>query len=460
MYYIRDTIYKNIALDDIEIEIIKLPIFQRLRNVHQLGLAHLVFPSANYNRFSHSIGVCHVMGRMMESLNSHQKKIKGNPIRDKQIRIYRLAALLHDIGHLPFSHASEYVYRTLGINHEKIRHLIFENDLELISLLNKHSKHFMPLIIKLFYKSESKLISNILSSDLDADRIDYLLRDSYYTGLPYGNIDIEELISQLRIYDKKKLLRKFYYTLKGKTSAEHLLLCRYYNYIQLAYDHQVVSFTEIFKDMINQLICDNKIVPSENEIINMITTKKWNSFDDTSIMELIKEYENDTRENVQRKALSIIYRRDPPRLIVDVEDILEISQGRQHYASYKENILSRLDQWCTDFAIPRDYWIIWDNEHKLTKIRGYVQISKIKPFEEEIKAEKEESVLILDSISDSLIPIIDDNSSILHLLCDKALFMLRIYILFPTLEHKKREEEISETILKDLNNIPWRKNIY
>ena len=204
---IRDPIYKDVLIDSSEIDIIDSPEVQRLRNIKQTGLTCMVYPSANHTRFEHSIGTMHIAGEIFKRFDG----IDSNLIR--------IAGLLHDIGHPPFSHTLE----VNGYNHEyytkkKIKKMNFENYTpnEIINVLSSKSIEGM-----------------LLSGDIDADRIDYLMRDSYHTGVAYGSIDYNRLIGSMTIYKDKNNSNennKLAILEKGKIAVESLLIARYQMY--------------------------------------------------------------------------------------------------------------------------------------------------------------------------------------------------------------------------------------
>ena len=216
---ISDPVHGTIGLSKLEVEIINTPAFQRLRNVKQLGLAHMVYPGADYSRFSHSIGVCHVVGRLMEALRLQ----KTGGIDEATMQQYRLAGLLHDVGHYPFSHAMEdaldehfsrkslrsrstelgdpsleQVPDSEAMTHERVGKRIVESD-PMISEILRRADVDPQKVTEIFTRERKLDYSNVVSSDLDADRIDYLLRTAHHTGLPYGSTDLNYLVTQVRL---------------------------------------------------------------------------------------------------------------------------------------------------------------------------------------------------------------------------------------------------------------------
>ena len=210
--HISDPVYKTIGLSELETEIIDTPVFQRLRRVKHLGLVSLVYPGADFSRFDHSLGVCHITGRILSAIKNANPEILDD---DKVIQKYRLAGLLHDIGHYPFSHPMEeaieefYKQRSVEhrgadeeagndsapeeikfIKHEQVGQEILRSDPDLKKIFDK-SEYEPDEISGIFTGSTDSSFGNLVKSDLDADRIDYLLRTAHHTGVPYGSIDVD-----------------------------------------------------------------------------------------------------------------------------------------------------------------------------------------------------------------------------------------------------------------------------
>ena len=212
MTYIRDSIHGYIELSDEELSIIDSSEMQRLRRIKQLGLSHLVYPSANHTRFEHSLGVMHLAGELADSLDLDQKETKT----------LRIAGLLHDSGHGPFSHASEVVAERRGISHEEISCEVVEK------LENNFSVDAEK--VKRTIKGENK-IGKVLAGDIDADRMDYLVRDAYNSGTEYGNIEYETIIRLAKMYEEEVCFER-----KAVQSLESLFTSRFHM-IKSLYSH-------------------------------------------------------------------------------------------------------------------------------------------------------------------------------------------------------------------------------
>ena len=185
---INDPIYGFITLpNDLVFDLINHPIFQRLRRIKQLGLTNLVYPGALHTRFHHAIGAMHLMTEALLVLKS-----KGVNITDEESEAAIIAILLHDIGHGPFSHALEHTI-VKGISHEDI-------SMMLMNELNITFKGKLTLAIKIFKGDYSKkYLHQLVSSQLDMDRLDYLKRDSFFTGVSEGVVSSDRIIKMLNV---------------------------------------------------------------------------------------------------------------------------------------------------------------------------------------------------------------------------------------------------------------------
>ena len=209
------------------LEIVKHPYFYRLSRIKQLGLAYIVFPGAQHTRFQHSIGAYHLVTNAMRSLAR-----KGHFIFDSEEEAVCAAILLHDIGHGPFSHVLEHTL-IRGISHEDISLLIMEH-------LNQEFRGELTLAIKIF-KNEypKKFLHQLISSQLDVDRLDYLRRDSFFTGVTEGNIGSSRIIDMLNVVEDHLVVEK-----KGIYSIENYLVSRRLMYWQV-YLHKTAVSAEL-----------------------------------------------------------------------------------------------------------------------------------------------------------------------------------------------------------------------
>lgn len=224
---INDPIYGFITIKDPLIyELIDHPYFQRLRRISQLGLTYLVYPGAYHTRFHHAIGAMHLMGRAIYTLRQ-----KGHDISPEEERGVLVAILLHDVGHGPFSHALEHTLIP-GVSHEAL-------SLKIMEELNNEFNGALTLAIDIFTNNYPKaFLHQLISSQLDMDRLDYLRRDSFYSGVTEGSVNSERLLTMLNVKDDQLVVDS-----KGIYSVEKFLVARRLMYWQV-YMHKTVLSAE------------------------------------------------------------------------------------------------------------------------------------------------------------------------------------------------------------------------
>jgi hypothetical protein len=223
----NDPIYGFVSIPyEIIYDLIDHPYFQRLRRIKQLGLTNLVYPGALHTRFHHAMGAMHLMGQAIDTIRS-----KGHEITDEEAKGVTIAILLHDIGHGPFSHALEHSIVS-NVNHEDISELFMDN-------LNATFKGELSLAIKIFQnKYKKKFLHQLVSSQLDMDRLDYLKRDSFFTGVSEGVISTERIIKMLNVVNDELVVEA-----KGIYSIEKFIIARRLMYWQV-YLHKTVLSAE------------------------------------------------------------------------------------------------------------------------------------------------------------------------------------------------------------------------
>ncbi|MCF8326224.1 MAG: HD domain-containing protein [Leadbetterella sp.] len=241
----NDPIYGFITIpSDFIFEIIQHPYFQRLRRIKQLGMAELVYPGAFHSRFQHALGAMYLMNEALNTLQS-----KGLLVMEVEREAALVAILLHDIGHGPFSHVLEYAILK-NVNHEAISELLMEE-------LNRQFEGKLTLAIEMFKGTyDRSFFHQLISSQLDMDRMDYLNRDSFYTGVAEGNIGAERIIKMLHVVDNQLVVEE-----KGLLSVENFLVARRLMYWQV-YLHKtsicsetmVLKIFERVKDLLNENI--------------------------------------------------------------------------------------------------------------------------------------------------------------------------------------------------------------
>lgn len=238
----KDPIHSFVRVTDLLIwQLIETPAFQRLRRIKQLGGTHIVYPTAEHSRFSHSLGVYFIARRMIDVLNK-----QGTTFNETDRMLILCAALLHDLGHGPFSHSFEAV---LGIAHEDFTRRILLEETQINQLLEGYALGFAQKVSEVIEKKHpNQLIVSLISSEIDADRLDYLLRDSYFTGTPYGEIDLERLLRTMRVVNGKIAFKY-----SGMHALEDYLFSRYQMYWQVYLHDCSLSFNFLIQSLLSRV---------------------------------------------------------------------------------------------------------------------------------------------------------------------------------------------------------------
>ena len=318
---INDPIYGFIHIPStLVFDIIEHPYFQRLRRINQMALSYLVFPGAKHTRFEHVLGCVFLMQKTVEML-----RFKGVQISDKEAEGLYIAILLHDIGHGPFSHAMEHSI-VEGISHEEISLLFMQE-------LNKVFNGKLETAIAMFQGTyPRKFMHQLISSQLDMDRADYLKRDSFYTGVAEGNINSERLISMLNVRNDELVVEE-----KGLYSVEKFLIARRLMYWQVYLHKTSVAAEQILirllkraKELVQQgqklimstalaFFVKNKISKDNfsQEVLEMFAR-----LDDTDIISAMKEWQFHP-DVVLSKLSKMLLNRDLPKIKVRLNDFEE-----------------------------------------------------------------------------------------------------------------------------------------
>ncbi|MDR6721356.1 HD domain-containing protein [Paenibacillus sp. 2003] len=230
----KDPVHNYIHVQDPVIwQLINTPEFQRLRRVRQLGTSYLTFHGAEHSRFSHSLGVYEITRKIISQFE--RSHYSDWPKEEKIVAL--CAALLHDLGHGPFSHSIEEAF---DMNHEEWTCRIITGDTEVGAILRRYAPDFPEKVASVIQKTyEKPIVVNLVTSPLDADRMDYLLRDAYFTGVNYGTIDLDRILRMLRPYHGRIVVKE-----SGMHAVEDYLMSRYQMYWQI-YFHPVTRSSEI-----------------------------------------------------------------------------------------------------------------------------------------------------------------------------------------------------------------------
>lgn len=275
-YFLKDVIHGEIVLKQPWIaELLKCHEMTRLIRIKQLGLTYRLFPNAIHNRFVHSLGVYAIVNMVVDQLH--------NIFTKNEINELSAAALLHDIGHGPHSHAWE---NYTNIKHEKYsKAIILDNNTDVNKVLHKYKINTKRIVDILDHKHPNKLLNSLISSQIDVDRLDYLTRDSHFTGACYGNVDVSMLIKWLLV-----VKNKICFHLKAVSSIENFLMARYHMYEQIYDQPKTVAMQLLIQKMLSRfkyLWQTNKIkIVNQNKMANYFLP--WLSNQDFSICQYLK----------------------------------------------------------------------------------------------------------------------------------------------------------------------------
>ena len=258
---LRDPLWNNVRVDELTLQLIDTDIFQRLRYVRQLGLAYLVYPGATHSRFEHAVGAYH-LARATVAMMAERDVLDGAGAEEQAI--VRAAALLHDVGHYPFSHALEEIGQ---LHHEDVARPLITTGAIAALLTQGISEDAPQRVFDLVNGISTSPLQGLISGSLDLDKIDYLKRDAFMCGVPYGEIDVERLTNSLLVLHDPESGRPVIGVLeKGLSALESLLFAKYQMYRNVYWHHAVRSATAMYKRMVEDALhsgaIDAQLLPS------------------------------------------------------------------------------------------------------------------------------------------------------------------------------------------------------
>lgn len=313
---INDPVYGFISIDDELINrIIAHPYYQRLRRINQMAMAHLVYPGAVHSRLHHSLGAYHLMRLALLELTS-----KGVEITEEEQQASKIAILLHDIGHGPFSHALEQVLAE-GMHHEEL-------SLLLIQEMNRQFGGKLQMALEIFTDAyPKKFLHQLVSGQLDVDRMDYLNRDSFFTGVIEGSIGYDRILKMLTVHNGELMVEE-----KGIYSIEKFLVARRLMYWQVYLHKTVLSAEQMLQRIIRRAretgaACLEPLHAFIQNQKETLTLEQFCSLDDYDVFMAIKQWMHHPdpvlsylcRGIIDRKLLKVKYFAEPlnPRMLAD-----------------------------------------------------------------------------------------------------------------------------------------------
>lgn len=453
-----DSIHGDIHLTTQEIQVIDTASFQRLRRLKQLAMAQMVYPTATLTRFAHCMGALGTMIRILKV--AEESEIKFDKEQEDNLR---LAALLHDIGHYPYSHLMEKVDRveltedlidkSINIidvtkskypNHEEVGKLIVTNQPDLIEAIG--SRERAQTIADIFTRSGAAdpQLSKLIHSSFDIDRWDYLLRDSHATGVPYGKIDINYLLNNLRISQDNVLGFKE----KAIPALEHYLLARFFMYRVVYFHKTIFGLEEACCQLLKRLRDKNDHkygVPLDGEAIKVIVQSQegLSKFTDSFVDNIVRKAITDDNEIIRTLALSILDRK-PPVLIKEVR-VCEETESKYHAGkTFMQNCKNKLFGLSEEFSIPLGLFLICEpkiNVLKEPRKDRYENIARLSKNEiyEKVSEDEGEDIKIFKDNKNKPISLMDIDYSFIVKYAKYSLQLYRLYVVY---EGKDKEEVI------------------
>lgn len=384
---VQDNVHGYIGLTEAELNIIDTPLFQRLRYIKQLGATYLVYPGATHTRFAHSIGTMFMMDLFL-------KNGVKTEVSDEDTQKLRLAALLHDIGHYPFSHTAEHVVteKLGGKGHEQLGSELLRKYLK-----EKLENYGVEEITKIISGKGKKEFGMLLSSSLDADKSDYMQRDSYNTGVPYGKVSIVSLL-RIMSFEKDKVIFE-----KDESPVEHFLLGRYHLYRTVIHHKTSLGFN-LLLERIFELLVKEGYIPDPKEVID--DYDGFVRYTDDLVMQAMYSYLKTGKAEPLREMIGMFIGRQPLQLAYSDPKLL--AGGK---LSDQDSIIQKLEK-----------------EPKMRKELAEkvgLEPEWIFPATQKLGFIEESEIYIRKK--DGLVPLNKGNALILNLLLGKTLHDSRIY---------------------------------
>ena len=448
---IVDSIHGDIHLNDQEWEIIDTPSFQRLRHLKQLAMAHLTYPGATHTRFSHSLGTFAIMSRIL--------KVPGvdATLDTENQENLRMAALLHDIGHYPYSHMMERVdqvrlteelIETSGDkkktgeispypSHMEVGALIVTVRPDLIKAIGSEERAQAVADIFTGRKAADPQISKLIKSSLDMDRLDYLPRDSHATGVPYGRIDINYLLNNLQISPSGLLG----ISIKALPAAEHFLLARFFMHRTVYYHKTTYGMEEACRQLLRR-IRDKGIyeIPSDgDEIAKLVTSDNIGNFTDAYVDQIVQNAVKDEDEVIALLARAI-QNRKPPKLLKGVE-VIELRDTEHHAGTaFRQNCIHRLPRLCEEFSMLPGQFLLCETKPRLM-LEKRAPIPKAAEAKPSVPEQEDELIKVFNDTDLEPASIVDIHNSLISLCAGHFFQAFRLYVVY---EGDDREKVIAD----------------
>lgn len=456
-----DSVHGDIEPSPLEWKIIDTPSFQRLRKLKQLQMGHLVYPNATHTRFAHSLGVLKVMQRILEHVKAS----------DADKEDLRLAALMHDIGHYPYSHLLEGVDKVilteerldsftkkaaLGSStpypdHEEVGREILLHQPDLLRILG--GKERAERIGHLFARSEvaDQQLSKLIHSSLDMDRLDYLIRDSQATGVPYGLVDIDYLLNHV----KQSQTGTIGITHKAVAAAEHLLLARSFLFRVVCQHKTIYGFEESARQLLRRLRDRAQAgknaydIPKDGEAVLNIARDKTalQTFADAFLDDVFVKAASDSEpDDMVRVLAQTIISRRPPRLLWEKRTFRKRNDDHNDDHLFQSACKLNLKELADKKGVHPGQFLICDLKPIGFESRG--ALMSMQEAKKAIESGEQEEMIRVFPTSDALEPIdiVELKHSILHKIGSHIFRTYRLYFVCSDDNQEALVTELKEAV--------------
>lgn len=435
-----DNIHGDIPLTQTEWNVVDTASFQRLRSLKQLGMGHLVYPNATHTRFAHSIGVFGIMRRIVAILRETRRYDDG--LLDN----LRLAALLHDVGHYPYSHLMERVDRVtltdeeIGVqqrreidvlgepypDHETLGRFILSSQRDLQKAVGGKAR--ADEIGALFSRlpAADSQISKLIHSSLDMDRLDYLLRDARAAGVPYGEIDHNYLLNNIHVSATGALG----VAAKALPAAEHFLIARLYMHRVVYYHKTTFGMEEACRQLLKRLRQTKRfksLARDGNEIREICKGERLSGFTDSYVDNIIREATGDTKDVVIQTLARCINSRTPPKLIHEVCGLHERGKPFADAAWFKQTCVKQLPALAKKYRLELGQFLLCGPKPISVEERGpMVTPDEAKKMPTD---DREELIKVfIDGLNNEPKPLVQVKGSVIQHMAGQQLGILRLYL--------------------------------
>lgn len=444
---IFDNIHGYITLNRVENRILETLYYQRLRWIRQLGFSFYIFPGATHTRHAHALGVSHIMDRVLKSIGLATTDDKlFNPRAQDETTVFhrtmRLAAMLHDIGTFPFSHSVEMGYINhykkqrrikkpkYKANHEVLgRHIIQNTDFEggITKILKEEGIDPVELSAIISGESSNTLANQLMHADVDADRMDYLIRDAKHTGVNIGLFDLDFLIRNLRVFNDKEGKQLLSVHEDGLNVVDSFLVSRYFWYSQIIHEGTGYKF-DLLAAKICEYFLENGLIFSFDELIEKLVPNpyKYFTFDDAYFVGKLHEYlDGRGAHPMIRELTEMLARRQPPsqiRVQPFTSTVVESEEHRQSLVEKCEKSIEWLESELK--SLDPNAWMIVDIPSKdvmFTKSSQNLKKESLPPLK------SRDSVKVMTRHGDLKL-LVESSNSLMKILSQYRNFIPRVYV--------------------------------